>query len=161
MNDTAPALPGWYKTPNGPMWWTGTEWDPNIQPNRESQPPVYPVVLWTLLLGPIIGLIATALRASRARKINLPERSYWIAWAVSSVVNIFVVIIIIAMAASSSSQPSGLVPGSATADQICQTTVGDEIQNNVTGNDLNETVQSAETGSILKRLSINSARNRG
>ena len=51
-----------------------------------------------------------------------------------------------------SAASSGLTPGSATADQICQAQVGSSVQSSLTGQDLHETVKSVETGSVISNL---------
>jgi hypothetical protein len=58
-----------------------------------TRPSVWPVVVLTILFG-VFGLIPAYLRASNARRLGIPERPYWQAWAITFVCWIGLVLVL-------------------------------------------------------------------
>jgi hypothetical protein len=51
--------------------------------SRVGAPSWWPIILWTLIFGGLIGLIPTVRRANRARRMRGSVAPYWITWAVT------------------------------------------------------------------------------
>ena len=151
MNESTSAAPGWYKTPNGMMWWTGSEWAPDAHPEKKiDRPRVWVVYLLGLLFAPA-GAIDATIQASKAKKLGFSTTRYWVAFSIFAAVTLIAVISILSSIGSGSSAPA-LVPGQATADQICQSMVGQSLQNTLTGQNLNEKVVSEADATITSNL---------
>jgi len=151
MNDIAPSLPGWYQTANGLMWWTGTEWDPNVRPAKENRPRVWPIYLLGLFLAPA-GAIDATIQASKAKRLGFSTARYWVAFSIFATVTLIAVISILSSIGSGTSSAPTLIPGQATADQICQSMVGQGLQNTLTGQNLNEKIVSESHAVIVSNL---------
>jgi hypothetical protein len=151
MNDIAPSRPGWYQTPNGLMWWTGTEWDPSMRPAKENRPAVWSVYLLGLLLAPA-GAIGATIQASKAKKLKFSTARYWVAFGIFTAITLIAVISILSSIDSGTNSVPTLIPGQATADQICQSMVGQSLQSTLTGQNLNEKVVSESDAAIVSNL---------
>lgn len=53
---------------------------------RAGAPSWWPIILWTFVLGGLLGLIPTVRRAGRARRTGNSIAPYWITWGVSVIV---------------------------------------------------------------------------
>jgi hypothetical protein len=100
---TPPQWPGYsppgYAPPGyAPPGYMYAPWQYGAPPNPPKRPTVWPVVVWTLVIG-IFGAIPAAIRFGRARASGFPAARYWGAFAATFGAWL-IVIVTIAVAAS-------------------------------------------------------------
>ena len=118
---------------------------------KEDRPRVWPVYLLGLLLAPA-GAIDATIQASKAKRLGFSTARYWVAFSVFAIVTLIAVISILSSIGSGTSLAPTLIPGQATADQICQSMVGQGLQNTLTGQNLNEKIVSESDAVIVSNL---------